>query len=106
MKTKSLLTIICLFAFCFSQAILTVAIADENTTDPYEKSAPNWLKNHTRAKRAVRDSISVGVEASLDGDDIGSVGISATITWEFVECCKYTSKPYHYCDAALQDKRC
>lgn len=67
---------------------------------------PNWLENHRRVKKPVRDSFTVSVDLSVDAESSGSFGIEASHTWVWVNCCKYTNRPFYWCNAALQNNRC
>ena len=106
MKLKNLISIICLAVFLATNAVRSVGTA-KSTKNNYEEPAdPNWLKNHHRVKRMVSDSFTVSVEIGLDGDLTSAVGIEASHKWVYVNCCKFTNKPYNWCNTSKQDNRC
>lgn len=106
MKTKKILTIISLCSLFIITSVFNLSIAKELAIGIEKPADPNWLKNHRRVIKPVRDSITVSVDFSADGTGSGSVEVEANQTWVYVNCCKFTRKPYYWCNASLQDSRC
>lgn len=105
MKTKKLLSIISMCIFFLSITIFNIGIAKELGNDQEKATDPNWLKNHRRVKKPVREGFHVGLELSAEGES-ASLSIEADHKWIYVNCCKYTRRQYNWCNASLQNDRC
>ena len=106
MKNKNLIAILSMcILFIFNAAFGLAFTKKDNTNFEYSIDS-SWMKNHRRVKKLVRDSFTVEIDANYDATGMGSFSVEVNHKWVYVECCKHTTKPYNYCNSALQDKRC
>lgn len=106
MKIKNLITVLSLCVIFIFNAAFSLASAEGDNSHIESSIDSNWLENYHRVDKKVKDSLTVGLEADVNTLGIGIFKVKADLKWVFVQCCKHTTDPDNWCNAALQDKRC